>query len=105
MYVSGSYFPTLGLRPALGRLLTPADDQSIGTNYVAVLGYGYWQSHFGSDPGGLGRPLRVNGRAMTIVGVTPPDFRGTTLGIDPRVVVPISRGGGLWRGFRGGGDR
>src|SRR5438132_4083933 len=44
MYVSGSYFPTLGLRPALGRLLTPADDQSSGTNYVAVLGYGYWQS-------------------------------------------------------------
>jgi len=101
MYVSGSYFPTLGLRPALGRLLTPADDQSIGTNYVAVLGYGYWQSHFGSDPGVLGRPLRVNGRAMTIVGVTPPDFRGTTLGIDPLVFVPISMAGVLWPGFRG----
>src|SRR6266550_2768743 len=101
MYVSGSYFPTLGLRPALGRLLTPADDQSIGTNHVAVLGYGYWQSHFGSDPGVLGRALRVNGRAMTIVGVTPPDFRGTTLGIDPLVFVPISMAGVLWPGFRG----
>src|SRR2546430_2826974 len=65
MYVSGSYFPTLGLRPALGRLLAPADDQSIGTNYVAVLGYGYWQSHFGSDPGVLGRPLRVKDRKST----------------------------------------
>src|SRR5439155_4319 len=87
MYVSGSYFPTLGLRPALGRLLAPADDQSIGTNFVAVLGYGYWQSHFGSDPGVLGRPLIVNGRAMTIVGVAPQDFQGTTLGVRPLVFV------------------
>jgi len=69
MYVSGSYFPTLGLRPALGRLLAPADDQGIGTNYVTVLAYGYWQSHCGSDPGVVGRPLRVNGQALTIVGV------------------------------------
>jgi putative ABC transport system permease protein len=101
VYVSGSYFPTLGLHPALGRLLGPADDQGIGTSYVTVLGYGYWQSHFGSDPGVLGRPLRVNGRAMTIVGVVPPDFRGTTLGIDPLVFVPISMRGVLSPGFRG----
>src|SRR5438876_10551019 len=99
MYVSGSYFPTLGLRPALGRLLTPADEQSIGTNYVAVLGYGYWQSHFGSDPGVLGRPLRVNGRAMTIVGVTPADFRWATRGVDPLVCLPIGMGGLCCRGF------
>ncbi|PYP48876.1 MAG: multidrug ABC transporter substrate-binding protein [Gemmatimonadetes bacterium] len=101
MYVSGSYFPTLGLRPALGRLLTPADDQGIGTHYVTVLGYGYWQSHFGGDPAVLGRPLRVNGQAMTIVGVAPPDFHGTTLGVRPLVFVPISMRGVLSPGFRG----
>jgi len=101
MYVSGSYFPTLGLRPALGRLLAPADDQRIGTNFVAVLGYGYWQSHFGSDPGVLGRPLRVNGQALTIVGVAPRDFQGTTLGVRPLVFVPISMRGVLEPGFRG----
>jgi len=101
MYVSGSYFPTLGLRPALGRLLAPADDQSIGTNYVTVLGYGYWQSHFGSDPEVLGRPLRVNGQTMTIVGVAPQDFQGTTLGVRPLVFVPITMRGGLEPGFRG----
>ena len=101
MYVSGSYFPTLGLRPALGRLLGPTDDQSIGTNYVAVLGYGYWQSHFGSDPRVLGRPLVVNGQAMTIVGVAPRDFQGTTLGVRPLVFVPISMRGVLEPGFRG----
>jgi len=101
MYVSGSYFPTLGLRPALGRLLAPADDQSIGTSFVTVLGYGYWQSHFGSDPGVLGRPLIVNGRTMTIVGVAPRDFQGTTLGVRPLVFVPISMRGVLEPGFRG----
>ena len=101
MYVSGSYFPTLGLRPALGRLLAPADDQSIGTGFVTVLGYGYWRSHFGSDPGVLGRPLIVNGRAMTIVGVAPQDFQGTTLGVRPLVFVPISMRGVLDPGFRG----
>src|SRR2546430_5123145 len=105
MYVSGSYFPTLGLRPALGRLLAPADDQSIGTNYVAVLGYGYWQSHFGRDSGVLGRPLRVHGRAMARLGVSPPDFRGTTLGIDPLVFVPISMAGGGFARVRAVRDR
>src|SRR5947209_3750576 len=101
MYVSGSYFPTLGLRPALGRLLAPADDQSIGTNFVAVLGYGCWQSHFGSDHRVLGRPLVANGQAMTNVGVAPRDFQGTTLGVRPLVFVPISMRGVLEPGFRG----
>src|SRR5436190_15558096 len=101
MYVSGSYFPTLGVRAALGRLLAAADDQSIGTSFVTVLGYGYWQSHFGSDPGVLGRPLIVNGRVMTIVGVVPRDFQGTTLGVRPLVFVPISMRGVLEPGFRG----
>ena len=101
MYVSGSYFPTLGLRPVLGRLLGPVDDQGIGTNFVAVLEYGYWQSHFGSDPGVLGRPLRVNGQALTIVGVAPRDFQGTTLGVRPLVFVPINVRSVLTPGFRG----
>src|SRR5947208_3256005 len=101
MYVSGSYFPTLGLRPAPGGLLGPAGDQGTGTNDVAVLGYGYWQSQFGGDPTVLGRPLRVNGQAMTIVGVAPRGFQGTTLGIDPLVFVPISMRGVLSPGFRG----
>jgi len=105
MYVSGSYFPTLGLRPALGRLLGPADDQGIGTNYVTVLGYGYWQSHFGNDPTVLGRLLLVNGQAMTIVGVAPRDSQGTTLGVRPLVFEPISMRGVLEPGFRGFDNR
>ena len=101
LYVSGSYFPTLGLRPALGRLLSPADDQSVGTNFVTVLSYSYWQTHFGSDPAVLGQALVVNGQSMTIVGVAPKGFEGTTLGNKPLVFVPISMRGLLSIGFRG----
>src|SRR5689334_7985420 len=50
MLVSGSYFPVLGLVPSLGRLFTPQDDQTIGGQFVAVLGYNYWQTKLGGDP-------------------------------------------------------
>jgi predicted permease len=105
MYVSGSYFPTLGLRPAVGRLLTPQDDRSIGANFVTVLSYDYWQSHFGSDPGVVGRILTVNGRSMTIVGVAPRGFEGTTLGTRPNVFVPVTMRGVLTTGFQGFDNR
>ncbi|HEY6784543.1 MAG TPA: ABC transporter permease [Gemmatimonadales bacterium] len=93
--VSGSYFPTLGVRPALGRLLTESDDQSIGTNFVAVLSYSYWQSRLGGDRAILGKPVTVNGRAMTIVGVAEPGFEGTTLGLEPLAYVPLTMQGVL----------
>src|SRR5256886_7001282 len=54
-FVSGSYFPLLGLRASLGRLLTPDDDQAIGGNYVTVLSYSFWESQLGSDRSGVGK--------------------------------------------------
>ena len=105
MYVSGSYFPTVGIRPALGRLLGPDDDQTIGSNFVTVLSYGYWQAHLGSDPGVVGRTITVNGQALTIVGVAPQGFEGTTLGSRPYVFVPISMRGVLTTGFSNFEDR
>lgn len=51
MLVSGSYFPVLGLRSALGRLLDPGDDETVGENFVTVLSYDYWANRLGSDPG------------------------------------------------------
>ena len=90
MLVSGSYFPTLQVRPALGRLLTQADDQVPDANFVTVLGYEFWVDKFGSDPRVVGRPLVINGRSYSIVGVVPSDFYGTTLGIRPAVYVPLS---------------
>jgi putative ABC transport system permease protein len=53
--VSGSYFPVLGLAPALGRLLGPADDRTVGAHFVAVLSHAYWTTQLGADPGVVGR--------------------------------------------------
>ncbi len=101
MYVSGSYFPTLGLRPAVGRLFTPDDDRTIGGDFVVVLSYGFWEQHFGSNRQVIGQTLKVNGQSMTIVGVAPQGFRGTTAGILPLVYVPIDMRGMLSPGFNG----
>ncbi len=101
LYVSGSYFPVLGLRPALGRLLTPNDDQTIGGSYVAVLSHAYWETQLGSNPAVLGQQLTVNGQQLTIVGVAPQGFEGTTLGAKPHVFVPITMRGVITTGWKG----
>lgn len=88
--VSGSYFPLLGIKPAIGRLLTQRDDEVRGANFVAVLSYGFWQSQFGGDANVLGERLTINGKPWTIVGVAPDGFLGTTIGLQPKVYVPIS---------------
>ena len=101
MLVSGSYFPLLGVRPALGRLLTPADDETIGAHFVTVLGHSFWESRLGADPSVLNQTIVINGQAMTIVGVAPRGFEGTTLGTRPFVFVPISMRGLMSPGFDG----
>jgi putative ABC transport system permease protein len=102
VFVSGSYFPVLGIRPALGRLLTPNDDQTIGAHYVTVLSYDYWANQLGSDPGVVGKQLVVNGHPMTILGVAPEGFFGTTKGEHPYVFVPMTMRAVMnagWTGF------
>ena len=98
LLVSGSYFPVLGLTAAVGRLLTPADDQIIGGHPLAVLDYDYWATRLGSDPGVVGRILVVNGTPLTVVGVAPRGFRGTTLGVQPKVYAPVTMRGVLYGG-------
>ena len=88
--VSGSYFRVLGLQPALGRLLDADDARQPGESRVAVLSYEYWQGTFGRDPSILNQTVIVNGHALTVVGVGPRGFTGTTLGIKPQVFVPIT---------------
>jgi predicted permease len=90
MLVSGSYFPALRLQPALGRLFGPEEDRTLGEPHVVVLSHTYWQTRFGADPDAIGQSLIVNGQPMTIVGVAPRGFDGTTLGARPRVFVPIT---------------
>jgi predicted permease len=101
MLVSGSYFPTLGLQPAAGRLLTPDDDRTPGAHPVVVLSHAYWTSHFAESPAVVGETLIVNGTAMTVVGVAPRGFEGTTLGTRPHVFVPISMRETLLPGWKG----
>jgi predicted permease len=105
MFVSGSYFPTLGLSPTLGRLLGPGDDATVGGLPVAVLAYDYWQTRFGARPDVLNATIIVNGKSLTIVGVAPAGFTGTTLGSQPRVFVPITMRGLLDNNFDGFDNR
>jgi putative ABC transport system permease protein len=90
MLVSGSYFSVLGLRPAIGRLLDEQDEQAIGESAVVVLSHDQWQNRFGADPEVLGRTIVVNGQTLTIVGVAPAGFTGTTVGNRAQVFVPIT---------------
>ncbi|MGH9141120.1 MAG: ABC transporter permease, partial [Vicinamibacterales bacterium] len=90
LLVSGSYFPVLELQPALGRLLYSNDDKLVGESRVVVLSYNYWSSRFGLDPTVLNKQVIVNGQSLTIVGVGPKGFDGTTIGMRPIVFVPIT---------------
>ena len=99
LMVSGSYFPVLRLQPAAGRLLSPADDQKVGESRVVVLSHAYWTSRFDRDPAVLDQTLVVNGQHLTIVGVAPEGFNGTTLGSRPHVFVPITLRGLMTPGF------
>ncbi len=101
LLVSGSYFPALGLQPALGRLLGPGDDRTIGESPIVVLSHAYWRSRFEASPAVLNETLIVNGQSMTIVGVAPAGFEGTTLGAIPQVYVPITMNGFMQPNFRG----
>ena len=66
-----------------------------------MLGYRYWQSQFGSDPNVVNDTIIINGQSLTIVGVTPRGFDGTTLGVQPQVYVPITLRGTMNPGFDG----
>jgi predicted permease len=88
LVVSGGYFPTLGVRPLMGRMLTREDDAGAG-NAVAVLSYGYWTDRLGGESDVLNQPLRVNGQMFTVVGIAPKGFTGTTMGSEPDVYVPL----------------
>ena len=85
--VSGGYFPGLGARPAIGRLLSPDDEKAAAQ--VAVISHQYWTRRFGADPSILGRPIAVNHLPFTIVGVTAPGFFGVQPGRAPDVWVPM----------------
>src|SRR5579872_1441382 len=88
--VSGNYFQTLGVEPALGRVFDANDETAPGANPVAVLSYGYWTRKFGADPSILDKTLTVNGTALTVVGVARKGFDGVQFGSLPDIFIPIT---------------
>jgi predicted permease len=83
--VSANYFDALGIQPYLGRLIHPSDEHASDI----VLTYAYWHTHFQDDRSVVGRVLRLNSHPYTVVGVTPPGFRGTVLIFSPDFFAPI----------------
>jgi len=73
-YVTEDFFKMVGVSPILGRDFTVADDKP-GAEKVAILGHEIWQRDFGGDPKIVGQNVRINGRAATIIGVMPPNFK------------------------------
>jgi predicted permease len=93
--VSGNYFETLGVKAALGRVITADDDGQPGANPVAVLGYDYWMTRFGGDRDVLGRTIHVNGQPLTVIGVSAAGFDGVEMDFKPAVRAPVTMAGRL----------
>ena len=85
--VSASLFPLLGIEPQLGRAFRPEEDQP-GANQVVVMSYGLWQRRFGADPGIIGKPINLNGKSFTVVGVMPRKFQFPTR--NDQLWIPIA---------------
>lgn len=89
--VSGDGLGTLGIRPALGRVLVSDDDRPGGgpDGWAALISYRYWRQHFNADAGVLGKVLSIEGMTVRVVGVTPADFEGVEAGTKPDIVLPL----------------
>jgi len=88
--VNARFFDILGVHPALGRGFRPDEDQAANRDAVAVITYSFWQRQFAGDRGVIGRSITLNGRAFTIVGVTPQGFRGVEPYLNLDLFVPVS---------------
>ena len=87
--VSGEFFTTLGVRPAVGRLLVRTDDVRGACPPVAVLSHGFWQSEYGGSPSVVGKSISLNNTPHTVVGVAQEGFFGVDVGRSVQVYVPL----------------
>lgn len=89
--VSGNFYSALGVTPLLGRPILPADDIPGNAAHVVVLSYGMWERAFGHSADVLGRTVRINNVAMTVIGVNPRDFTGAkSVQQSPDFFVPLA---------------
>jgi len=96
--VSGDFFGVLGVNALLGRTITEEDDQVPGGHPVVVISHRYWQRRFARDSAIVGKQIMVNNHPFTIIGVTPPEFFGVTVGEAPDMWAPIMMDGQLMPG-------
>ena len=88
---TGNYYRLLGITARIGRTILPEDDTPSAPP-VAVISSKFWHTRFGSDPGAVGRVVKVNNVQVTIVGVLPFEFTGIQQPVDelPEIAVPLS---------------
>jgi predicted permease len=89
LWASGNLFDVLGVKPTIGRLLSPSDDVAGCGAPRAVISHAYWQRAFAGSPAVLGQTVRLEGRHFDIVGVAPPEFFGIEVGRRFDVAVPL----------------
>ncbi len=89
LFVSGDFFPVLGILPVRGRLFTAADDYRGCGAGGTVISYSFWQSYFGGEDSAIGKTLIVGEKPFTVIGVTPPEFFGLEVGKNYDVALPI----------------
>src|SRR5215471_6520985 len=87
--VTGNYFEMLGVRPELGRLIQPSDEQGPNSAPYIVLSDSLWRSAFNADPRVIGTTVRLNKDSFTVMGVAPAQFHGTEQFVWPDYFIPI----------------
>src|SRR2546429_522411 len=88
-YVTTNFFQVIGISPALGTFFQPSDGRIDGSDPVLVLSYTFWKNHVGGDPNIVGRSASINGRSVTIIGVTPEGFGGVYSIMDTQGYLPV----------------
>ena len=88
--VSHNYFAAVGIAPCIGRFFTPDEDSEPGRNPVAVLSFDCWQRRFESDAAILGKTVRINATAFTVIGVAREGFNGTLIGFPNELWIPTA---------------
>jgi predicted permease len=96
--VTANFFDVLGVKPLLGRAFLPSEELKPGGHPVIVISEGLWKRRFAGDPGIIGKTVDLNRHSYTIVGITPPGFRGTMTGLRFDIWVPLMMHEQLWPG-------
>ena len=87
--ISANYFDSLGIQPYLGRFIHSSDEHGKNSVPYIVLSYAYWRTQFNRDRNVVGRVVEINKNPYTILGVAPPNFRGTELFFAPDLWAPL----------------